>query len=347
MKIVMIGEAASHQEELAAELDEPAEFIALPPTASDDPSFDPQIEGADILVTMRFQRPAGKAPKVHLLHIPGAGLDRIDFKSLHPNTVVCNAFEHEIPLAEYALLSMLQHAIQPNALRAAFDSERWSDSYRARIPHGELHGKTVGIIGFGRMGQTVAIRARAFGMNVIATDNRHHPGKTAHPADQLMPPSQLSELLPLVDYLVLACPLNSSTRGLIDKEAFLRMKSTAVLINIARGPVVDEDALYQALSTHQIDSAYLDVWYQYPIDATDVVPPSRYRFEELPNAICSPHAAAWTWGLFKRRYAAIAHNINRLYQGAPLQNVVHGDASALQARVSTHTPANAAQEITP
>lgn len=346
MKIVMIGEAASHQDELAAELDRPAEFIALPPTASDDPSFDPQIEGADILVTMRLQRPAGKAPRVNLLHIPGAGLDRIDFKSLHPDTVVCNAFEHEIPLAEYALLSMLQHEIQPNALRAAFDSEHWSQAYRSRIPHGELHSKTVGIVGFGRIGQMIATRARAFGMHVIATDNRYYPGKESLPADQLMPPAQLAELLPVVDYLILACPLNNQTRGLIGTEAFSRMKPTSVLINIARGPVVDENALYQALSTHQIDSAYLDVWYQYPIDASDVVPPSRYRFEALPNAICSPHAAAWTWGLFKRRYAAIAHNINRLYQGVPLQNVVHGDASALQARVSAHTPANAAQEIT-
>lgn len=343
MKVVMIGEAASHQDELAAELDHAAEFIALPPAASDDPGFDTQIEGADILVTMRLQRPAGKAPRVNLLHVPGAGLDRIDFKSLHPDTVVCNAFEHEIPLAEYALLSMLQHEIQPNALRAAFDSEHWSQAYRSRIPHGELHSKTVGIVGFGRIGQMIATRARAFGMHVIAIDNRYYPGKESQPADQLLPPAQLSELLPLADYLILACPLNNQTRGLIGTDAFNHMKSTAVLINLARGPVVDEDALYQALSTRQIDSAYLDVWYQYPVGASDVVPPSRYRFEELPNAICSPHAAAWTEGLFKRRYAAIAHNINRLYQGAPLQNVVHGDAAALLARI-TSASANPVRE---
>lgn len=343
MKIVMIGEAASHQAELAAELDYPAEFIALPPSAADDPGFDAQIENADVLVTMRLKRPAGKAPRIDLLHVPGAGLDRIDFKALHPDTVVCNAFEHEIPLAEYALLSMLQHEIQPNALRAAFDSERWSNAYRSRIPHGELHEKTVGIVGFGRIGQMIATRARAFGMKVIAIDNRYYPGKDSHPADQLLPPAQLDALLPQSDYLILACPLNEQTKGLIGTDAFSRMKSSAVLINIARGPVVDEDALYQALSTRQIDSAYLDVWYQYPIGAADVVPPSRYRFEELPNAICSPHAAAWTEGLFKRRYAAIAHNINRLHQGTPLQNVVHGEAASLLARI-TLASANPVQE---
>ncbi len=345
MKIVMIGEAASHQDELAVALDRPAEFIALPPAASDDPSFDPQIEGADVLVTMRLKRPDGKAPRVHLLHVPGAGLDRIDFKSLQPGTVVCNAFEHEIPLAEYALLAMLQHEFQPNAMRAAFNSEHWSDVYRGRIPHGELYGKTVGIVGFGRIGQTIAIRARAFGTHIIAIDNRYHPGKECYPADQLMPPEQLAELLPQADYLILACPLNDQTRGLIGTEAFSRMKSSAVLINLARGPVIDEEALYQALSTRQIDSAYLDVWYQYPIGASDVVLPSQHKFEELPNAICTPHSAAWTQGLFKRRYAAIAHNINRLYNGTPLQNVVHGDASAVQARVASPASSHTTQEM--
>jgi len=238
----------------------------------------------------------------------------------------------------------LQHEFKPNAMRAAFNSENWSEVYRGRVPHGELYGKTVGIVGFGRIGQHIAIRARAFGTHVIAIDNRYHPGKEAYPADQLMPPVQLAELLPQADYLILTCPLNDQTRGLIGTESFSRMKSSAVLINLARGPVIEEEALYQALSTHQIDSAYLDVWYQYPINTNDVVLPSQHKFEELPNAICTPHSAAWTQGLFTRRYAAIAHNINRLYQGAPLQNVVHGNASALQARLGIATSYAATQE---
>lgn len=339
MKIVMIGEAATHSEEIAVVLDEPAEFLKLPVAAADDASYDAQIEGADVLVAMRLQRPAGAAPEVDLLHVPGAGLDRIAFDALHERTVVCNAFEHEIPIAEYVALSMLTHEIRLGELQASFDTERWSDSYRARVPHGELYGKTLGVIGFGRIGQCIASRARAFGMRVIAIDNRAQPGKPALPADRLLAPAQIDELYPLCDYIAIACPLNDATRGLIDARALGLMKRDAVLINVSRAPIVDEDALYEALVTRHLGAAYLDVWYRYPIAADDVVPPSRHRFEALPNAICTPHSAAWTRGLFERRYAFIGENINRLRRGEALQNVVHGDAGALRERLATGTRA--------
>lgn len=334
MKVVMIGEAASHQKEMSVALEQAVEFVVLPVAAADDPAFDRQIEGADVLVAMRFQRPPGAAPRIDLLHVPGAGLDRIAFDALHPDTVVCNAFEHEIPIAEFVSLAMLQHEIGLGALQSAFDSERWSAAYRARAPHGELHGKTQGIIGFGRIGQCIAARARAFGMNVVALDKHAYPGKPALPADRLLALSQIDELLAIADYLVIACPLNDATLGLIDAPAFARMKPDAVLINVSRAPIVDEDALYAALSTQRISAAYLDVWYRYPIGADDDVPPSRHRFEALPNAICTPHSAAWTQGLFARRYASIAKNINRLRNGELLHNVVHGDAGALRERLA-------------
>jgi phosphoglycerate dehydrogenase-like enzyme len=330
----MIGEAASHSDDIAAVLEEPAEFVKLPVAAADDARFDAQIEGADVLVAMRLQRASGKAPRVDLLHVPGAGLDRIAFDALDPHTVVCNAFEHEIPIAEFVALAMLQHEIRMDELQAAFDSERWSGSYRARVPHGELYGKTLGIIGFGRIGRCIAERARAFGMRVIAIDNRAHPGKNPLPAHRLLAPAQIGELYPLCDYVAIACPLTDATLGLVDARALAAMKRGAVLINVSRAPIVDEDALYEALVTHHLGAAYLDVWYRYPLGADDVVPPSRHRFEALPHAVCTPHSAAWTQGLFERRYAFIGENINRLRRGDALENVVHGDAEALRARLA-------------
>lgn len=331
MKIVMIGEAASHHAELSVALDRPAQIVHLPVAAADNPAWDEQIEGADVLVAMRFQRPPGRAPRVDLLHVPGAGLDRIAFDALQPGTVVCNAFEHEIPIAEFVTLAMLQHEIRLGALQTAF-GEGWSAAYRARVPHGELHGKTQAIVGFGRIGQCIASRARAFGMNVIALDKHSAPGAPALPADRRMPLSQFDELVAAADYLVLACPLNGSTRGMIGVDALARMKPDAVLINVSRAQIVDEDALYDALANGRIGGAVLDVWYGYPIGADDDVAPSRHRFDKLPNAVCTPHSAAWTDRLFARRYAAIAHNINRLAGGIPLHNVVHGDAAVLAAR---------------
>lgn len=334
MKIVMIGEAATHHAELSVALDQAAEIVHLPHAAADDPAYDAQIDGADVLVAMRFLRPPGRAPRVDLLHVPGAGLDRIAFDALQADTVVCNAFEHEIPIAEFVTLAMLQHVIRLDSLQSAFADQGWSNAYRTRVPHGELYGKTQAIVGFGRIGQCIASRARAFGMNVIALDKHATPDTPALPADRRLPLSQFDELVAAADFLVLACPLNDSTRGLIDARALARMKPDAVLINVSRAQIVDEDALYQALVERRIGAAYIDVWYGYPVGPADIVAPSRHPFATLPNAICTPHSAAWTDNLFTRRYASIAHNINRLATGAALQNVVHGDAGALAARLA-------------
>jgi phosphoglycerate dehydrogenase-like enzyme len=95
-----------------------------------------------------------------------------------------------------------------------------------------------------------------------------------------------------------------------------------VLINVSRAPIVEEEALFAALSQRVIAGAVLDVWYSYPTGAEDRVPPSRFRFEELPNAVCTPHSSAWTARLPDRRYAFIARNIARLQAGLPLVNRV-------------------------
>ncbi|MFF7708675.1 NAD(P)-dependent oxidoreductase [Pseudomonas sp. NPDC007930] len=324
MKIVMVGEAATHQQELAAELATPATFVALPREAHESPEWDDQIDGADVLVAMRFKR-STPAPRFRLLHAPGAGLDGVDFAALPAGCTVCNVFEHEIPMAEYAMACLLEHQIALASVGAAFNSDTFAQAYLGRQPRGELYGKTLLIIGFGRIGQAVAVRARAFGIRVVAISSRAQGGRVEGPMDEAYTEAEVLAQLPRADFVVLSCPLNAHTRGSFGAAQLAAMKPSAVLINIARAAVVDQAALYEALKAQRIARAFLDVWYQYPAGEGDNVQPASQRFEALPNAFCTPHVSGWTHGLFERRYRLIAQNIDRLARGEPLHNVVAGN----------------------
>jgi phosphoglycerate dehydrogenase-like enzyme len=129
-------------------------------------------------------------------------------------------------------------------------------------------------------------------------------------------------MLPECDYVVLCTALGPETEELIDARRLALMKPSAFLVNIARGAIVDEGAIYAALRDRTIGGAALDVWWRHP-DATDPERrPSRYPFHELPNVIMTPHCSGWTEGMVARRWAEVAGNINRFVRGEPLQNIV-------------------------
>jgi len=324
MKIIMVGEAANHKDTLAAELPAGCEFIALPREASHSDEYDVAIGAEDVLITLRFSRPSGRVPAFRLLHVPGAGLDGIALDALPPSATVCNVFEHEIPIAEYVLLAMLESEIRLADMRRRFATQSWSEAYRHRVQHGEIHGKTLGLVGMGRIARAIAQRAKAFGMRTIATD----PAGGIVPGliDDFAPPGELDRLLGQSDFVVIACPLTETTRGMIGARQLARMKSSAVLINVSRAQIVDEGALFAALKDRTIGAAVLDVWYRYPASADDEVAPADHPFHELPNVVCTPHSCAWTANLAVRRYGFIAGNIRRLMAGEPLLNVVRAPA---------------------
>jgi phosphoglycerate dehydrogenase-like enzyme len=259
-----------------------------------------------------------------LLHSPGAGVDGIDFAALPDDCAVCNVFEHEGPIAEFVLLAMLEQSIGMGAMAAGFTPEGWSEIYRTRRPHQEIAGKTIGLVGLGHIGAAIAVRAKAFGMHVRAVTSS---GRGATDAiDWLGTSEQLDELLAVADFVVIACPLTERTRGMIGAAQLATMKPTAVLINIARAEIVDEEALFNALRSGAIGGATLDVWYAYPSAGGEQVAPSRFPFHTLANVRCTPHSSAWTEALFDRRYEIIADNIARLRAGQPLRNVVRAAA---------------------
>jgi phosphoglycerate dehydrogenase-like enzyme len=308
LRVATLDVALPHQGRLSKLLDFPHEFVAASGT----------LQKVDAVVALRFGTEQAQRFSTRLLHLPGAGADAVDFSSLTRGCEVCNVFEHEIPIAEYVLTAILSHTIAYQPMQAAFDADHWKDSYAARRMHGEVSGRTVGLVGFGHIGRAVTQRAKAFGMCVHAISN----SGTAPGADWAGNPSQLAQMLPLVDFLVMACPLTPQTRGMLGAQQLTLLKPTAIVINIGRAQLIDEEALYLALSGGKLAGATLDVWYDYPTPERPDARPSRFPFEKLTNVHCTAHSCAWTPGLLERRYLLIADNLARLYRGAPLRNVI-------------------------
>ncbi|AEA22927.1 D-isomer specific 2-hydroxyacid dehydrogenase NAD-binding protein [Pseudonocardia dioxanivorans CB1190] len=324
MRVLLVGEAAEHEADLRPHLDPAVEVVALPAEAATTDAHDDAIDVDDVVVSLRLRRNGAPLPPFRLLHVPGAGLDGIDLDALDPRTTVANVYEHEIPIAEFVLARLLEWEIRAADMQAAFGPDTWARTYRRRAEHGELHGRSLGIAGYGRIGRAIAARAAAFGMRVVAVDD-HAAG---HDHAQVLPTSRLPDVAAGADRFVVACPLTDDTRGMVDAALLDRMPSDAVLVNVSRAEIVDEDALWHALRHNSIGGAILDVWYRYPSPADPTPAPAAHPFWELPHAWCTPHSSAWTRSLARRRYAVIADNVERLASGRPLRNTVRTGVEA-------------------
>lgn len=318
MRVALIGNTQAQAARLKRLLAVDAELILDDETRS---SRKAPLE-IDAAISIRFNEADTAAISCRLLQCSGAGTDGIALKALPQTTTVCVVFEHEIPIAEYVMLGILEHEIGMTKATASFEGRRWGDLFRRRVTHGEAAGKTIGIVGFGHIGKAIATRARAFGMRVIAINRSGAPHSEA---DRIERFDRLPWLLGESDYVVLACPLTEETRGMIGAVELAAMKPTALLINVARGPVADEDALYNALSSRRIAGALLDAWYNYPTPAEPNPQPSRHDFAALDNVRATPHMSGWTEGLMERRYRRIAENLARFSRGEALLNVVWQD----------------------
>lgn len=316
MLIKIVGLHAPHAPRLRALLGPQHEVLTLdafPATGA--------IE-ADVLITNSLG--AGEAARLRcrLLHVPGAGWEQIACPALPSGTTVCNVHGHEVPIAEFTLHAVLEHQLALWQYPPRLDAEAWAGAYAARAPHDEAFGETIAILGFGHIGQEIARRARAFGMHVIAVTRSGRPAPTEL-AQENVTVASLDEVLARVQALVICCPLDESTRGLIGARQLALLPPRALLVNVARAEVVDEQALYEALASGHLGRAVLDVWYQYPTKGQAPVPPSRWPLHELPNVRATPHISAITPALLDRRYGFMARNIERLQQGQALDNVIY------------------------
>ncbi len=324
LNVILWGRvAAKGQRILQKHLETPCRFFAFPEPAKDG-TLPRELGRADVVVASAFNESmAHAAPRLQLLHAPGAGVDGFSLPALGPQTTVANAFFHGPAIGEYVMMSILVLSRELLKMDAHFRRGSWYGSWIwGTAPPPEIHGQTLGLIGYGTIGKDVADRARAFGMKVQVV-SAHPPAKKPANVDFYGGPRDLRKLLKAADYVVLACPLNDLTRGLIGKREFSSMKRTACLVNVARGPVVQEEALFDALRTRRIQGAAIDVWYQYPTEDRPFAP-SRFPFHELDNVVMTPHVSGWMSGTQENRFQLIAENINRLAAGKELRNVIKG-----------------------
>ncbi len=278
------------------------------------------LASAAAVVTQHYGADLPPAPGLRLLQVPGAGYDGIDLGAVPASAAVCNVFEHEPAVAEFALLAMLEWCHQLGASDAAVRAGDWSGSPRfGAPPHEELHGKTLAVVGLGRIGSAVAARAAAFGMRVVAVNRTPRPPGPG--VEVVLGLDRLHEVLAGADFVVVACALTPETTGLIGAAALAGMRPSAVMVNVARGPVIDEAALWRALTGGRIGGAVIDTWWRYPASA-HAGGDDPYAWGTVPNVLLSPHVAGWTHGTIGRRNRFIAANLDRLARGEPLENVV-------------------------
>ena len=294
-------------------------------TMADEVGIVSRLPEMDVLVTLVFTREMGAAARgLKLLQVPAAGLDRIERAALPAGAWLANAYGHETGIAEYVMGAMLAWSRDLCRVDARLRQGHWESVWAVPsappAPWPELAGKTLGILGYGRIGECVAKRARAFDMAVWAM--RRDPGRSdSRGLGFLGGPDALDEIVRRADYLVITLPLTPDTRGLLGERELQLMKPTAVLINVARAEIVDEEALYRALTHRTIAGAVLDVWYRYPTGAGPTLP-ARLAFQALPNVLMTPHVSGWTEGTLEARATLIAENIHRVARGEPPVNLI-------------------------
>lgn len=323
MNIVLMGKMASWcHEELLKRMEVSHEFTLIrDPRRIDE--FADALAAAEVIVGWPLtQAVIERCPKLRLIQASGAGVDGMNLDLLPPGVRVANTFHHEVAIAEYVIMAMLMLSRRAVEYDARLRSGKWDGSciWGETPVLRELTGQTVLLIGLGHIARETALRARAFGMRIAGVSRK--PPVPADPYDRVIPFAGWESALPEADWVVPCCPLTPETTGLIGAGQVALMKSTAHLINMTRGKVLDEVAVFEALRERRIAGAAIDVWYRYPSDPGETCLPSHLPFHELPNVLLSPHNSAWTMRTIMGRVEDIAENINRFARGVELRNVL-------------------------
>lgn len=263
------------------------------------------------------QRLVTQAAKLRWIHTPLTGVDRLLNPELRATEirVTCSRGVNSVAVAEH-VLAMVMALTRGIADAVHAQSEhRWrqTEMYARKPPLTELKGRLLGIYGVGEIGRELAVRAQAFGMRVWAVART---AKTApFGVDKLLPMARAETLVRMADVLVLALPLTPATQGLIGERILRRMKSSAILVNIGRGGLIQEPALVRALREGWIGGACLDVFSTEPVSPTNPL-------WGMPNVVLTPHVAGLHPDYMARSGDLFLDNLKRYVGGKPLLNEV-------------------------
>lgn len=278
-----------------------------------------EIADADICIAWSIRPEQFRcARQLKWVHSPAAAVHQLMFPEMVASDVVLtNARSvHGPVVAEHALALAMALAKKLHTSARLQQQLRWGQQIILEQTPTivELSGAEVLLIGLGSIGQDFARRARSLGMKVTAV--REHGTEGSDFADEVVRKEHLDDFLPRADFIVLAAPLTPSTHHLINAARIKRMKRTAYLVNVSRGPLIDDEALVEALREDRIAGAALDVFAEEPLSRNS-------PYWDLPNVIVTPHTAAVTPKLWERHYELISANLRRFLAGQPLLNVVN------------------------
>jgi D-2-hydroxyacid dehydrogenase (NADP+) len=280
--------------------------------------MDEEIVDAEIVVAWSVRPQQITAAKnLRWIHSTAAAVHQLIFPELvNSKIILTNArevhgpvvAEHVIALI-FALAKKIPDSVRLQAKHVWGQQILWDELPRVR----EVAGATVGVVGLGSIGRPVVKSAKALGMRVIAV--REHPEKGSEGADKVFGPAQIGEIFRQADYIVLAAPVTAGTKAIVNAERLALMKPGACLINVGRGPLVDEPALAAALREKKIGGAALDVFPKEPLTADSPL-------WDVPNLLITPHTAALTDKLWERHYALFSENLRRYVNGKAMLAVV-------------------------
>ena len=267
--------------------------------------------------------------QLHSLVIPYAGFPGSTRTLLadFPHLNVYNLHHNAAPTAEMAIALLLAAAKFRLPIDRKFRENNWVPRYETN-PALLLEGKTALILGFGHIGQRVGLVCQALGMQVIGVRRSQNAHLVHGLQAEVYPIDQLDQLLPRSHVLIVTLPITAHTEGLVGARHLSRMLPGGLLVNVGRGRVVDQAALYQALTDGTLSAAGVDVWYNYP-DSPDQrasTPPSDHPFHELDNIVMSPHRGGGSRDTEKLRMQHLAELLNDLHNGNPNSN--HVDINA-------------------
>lgn len=269
-----------------------------------------RCKDADVVLTNRAkltEETMSKCPNLNFINALGTGYDMIDLEYCRQHgIVVCNAPGYSTDsVAQLTFSLILDLTTDIRGLRSAARSGLWTGMSQFRyqeLNHLELAGKTLGLVGCGAIGKRVAAIAMAFGMKVVSSTATRTEGTEG--GITFMP---LEEMLPLCDIVSLHCPLNDKTRGLVNKDFISKLKKGVILINTARGAVIDEAALFAALESGEISAAGLDVMTTEP-------PQKDNPLLSLDNCLITPHIA-WASVAARRRLLDMVESNIAVFKG--------------------------------